>query len=190
MPSHPPRDVVLALREGGRYILAALALLMLWQAVSIGLRVTDTICNDAERAHWSDSAVFALVACYIGWIVVTSLGGLCGLYSSAYYDIPTAGWCLRSWWLLILFQLTEGAVLFGVLCQAPCSAEKLWPVFGWKTLALLGTQGFFIVYIYMYMHILQLAVDTELKAATILLVAASAKLRRAYGTSTPEVDVA
>ncbi|KAG9411316.1 hypothetical protein AC1031_016956 [Aphanomyces cochlioides] len=151
------RDIMLLLRATGRYILAALALLMLLQVAALVVKVDRTIAS----SKWSDGMILAVVACYIGWIAVTALGGLCGLYSSIYYDIPTAGWCLRSWWLLILFQLVEGAVLFGVLCEAPCSLD-IWHTFGLDTLSLLITEGSFLVYIYLYMHILEACADAKL----------------------------
>ncbi|RHY15810.1 hypothetical protein DYB36_007757 [Aphanomyces astaci] len=151
------RDILMVLRGAGRYILGSLALVMLWQVASLVLKVERTISHD----RWSDSALFALVACYIGWIVVTALGGLCGLYSSVYLDIPTASWCLRRWWLLIVFQVVEGAVLFGVLCDTHCSIAIWQAGFEWNTLSLLSTEAFFLVYVYLYMHILQACAEVE-----------------------------
>ncbi|RHY25433.1 hypothetical protein DYB32_008316 [Aphanomyces invadans] len=168
------REILYLLRAGGRYILGSLALVMLWQVVTLVVKLERTIVQD----RWSDSAVFALVACYIGWIVVTTLGGACGLYSSVYLDIPTASWCLRRWWLLIAFQVVEGVVLFGVLCESSCSVAVWQAGFEWNTLSLLTTEIFFLVYVYLYMHILQACAEVDRHDEGSAIATCSSKLNQ------------
>ncbi|EQC38099.1 hypothetical protein SDRG_04529 [Saprolegnia diclina VS20] len=144
-------EQLLSLRASARLLFACLAVNMLLQAVFISYKLIDTV----DASTWSSTALVSLVVCYTAWIVISAIGGVCGLYSTHYHHTPSAHLCLGAWLLLVVFQLLEGGIAIFYLSPEAELGPETRRMLAINTAALIAIEVLFIVFILGYIQLLE-----------------------------------
>ncbi|RHY26718.1 hypothetical protein DYB32_007350 [Aphanomyces invadans] len=145
-------DQLLSLRTTGRYLYASLAVNMLLQAGFMSYKLAETMYTN----EWSDMGFAGLVASYTMWIVISTAGGLFGLYSAHQFDSTTALYCLYAWVALALFQTVEAFVAMVFLAPDVLNTMDATESLLWNTASLLAIEVLFIGFIAAYIQLLDL----------------------------------
>ncbi|OQR80658.1 hypothetical protein ACHHYP_17360 [Achlya hypogyna] len=165
-------EQLLSLRSSARLLFACLAVNMLLQAFFISYKLVDTV----DASTWTSNALMALVVCYTAWIVISAIGGLCGLYSTHYHHTPSAHLCLGSWLLLVFFQMLEGAIAVLYLSPEAELSPETRRMLAVNTIALVLIELVFIAFILGYIQLLEYCApfdyDTIIDVENVNLLAA------------------
>ncbi|ETV79872.1 hypothetical protein H257_07087 [Aphanomyces astaci] len=145
-------DHLLSLRTTGRYLFASLAVNMLLQAGFISFKLAETV-HAIER---NDVAFASLVTSYVLWILISTAGGVFGLYSAHKYHTKSASYCLYAWVALVVFQIVEAFVAVFVLVPGVQNTVNIKQSLLFNTASLLVIEVVFIGFIYAYIELLDL----------------------------------